>query len=104
MNIRLPQMLAATLALFATLVVTAPGSAAAADACMSPVEVQAAIAAKQIKSWPTIKAMAGISSQYKEVGPVRVCEQGGVRYYVVAVTGPSGESKQLVLNAVDASN
>jgi hypothetical protein len=71
--------------------------------CMDNRTVQALIASHQIKTWPAIKAMAGISDQYKEVSAVRVCEQGGQPYYVVNVAGPSGESKQLVINAVDGS-
>ena len=75
-----------------------------AAACMDNRAVQALIAAHQIKTWPAIKALAGISDKYKEVSAVRVCEQGGAPYYVVNVAGPSGESKQLVLNAVDGSD
>lgn len=85
-------------------VAVATPAAYAAGGCMDPRDVQAAIAAHQIKSWPAIKAIAGISDQYKEVGVVHVCEQGGQPYYMVNVSGPSGESKQLVLNAVDGSN
>ena len=82
--------------------VAAPAAATAAS-CLDNRAVQALIASHQIKTWPAIKAMANISEQYKEVSAVRVCEQGGQPYYVVNVAGPSGESKQLVLNAVDGS-
>ena len=88
--------------MFAT--ATSPSAARAFGACMDNRAVQAAIASHQIKTWPAIKAMAGISGQYTEVGAVKVCEQGGQPYYVVNVSGPSGEYKQLVLNAVDGSN
>lgn len=81
----------------------APAVAQAAGQCMDNRAVQALIAGHQIKTWPAIKAMAGISDQYKEVSAVRVCEQGGQPYYVVNVAGPSGESRQLVINAVDGS-
>ncbi|MGN6103478.1 MAG: hypothetical protein ACTHOR_20255 [Devosia sp.] len=77
--------------------------AAAAGTCIDNRAVQALIAQHRIKTWPAIKALAGISDEYKEVSAVRVCEQGGAPYYVVNVAGPSGESKQLVINAVDGS-
>ena len=38
--------------------------------------MQALIASHQIKTWPAIKAMAGVSDQYKEVSAVRVCQAG----------------------------
>ena len=95
---------------FATIVVTATmivafsaPSARAAGACLENRLVQDMISKHEIKTWPAIKAIAGISDQYKEVSAVRVCEQGGQPYYVVNVAGPSGESKQLVINAVDGS-
>jgi hypothetical protein len=81
----------------------APAAVRAAGQCMDNRAVQALIASHQIKTWPAIKALAGISEQYKEVSAVRVCEQGGQPYYVVNVAGPSGESRQLVINAVDGS-
>jgi hypothetical protein len=97
-------LIAASLA--STMLVATAGPSAARDigGCMDNRAVQAAIAAHQIKTWPAIKAMARVSDQYKEVSAVRVCEQDGQPYYVVNVSGPSGESKQLVLNAVDGSN
>ena len=58
---------------------------------------------KRVVYLKDVKALAGISEQYKEVSAVRVCEQGGQPYYVVNVAGPSGESRQLVINAVDGS-
>ncbi len=72
--------------------------------CMDNRDVQAAIAANQIKTWPAIKRLAGVPDSWKEVSAVRVCEAGGAPYYVVNVAGPSGESKQLILNAIDGSN
>jgi hypothetical protein len=99
--------LCATLFIAATVFSTFATSASAAGAvgaCMDNRAVQQLIARHQIKTWPTIKAIAGIPEQYKEVSAVRVCDQGGAPYYVVNVAGPSGESKQLVLNAVDGSN
>jgi hypothetical protein len=96
-----------TLVVAASLLVAAatPSSARTIGACMDNRAVQAAISQHVIKTWPAIKAMAGVSDGYKEVSAVRVCEAGGGQpYYVVNVAGPSGESKQLVLNAVDGSN
>jgi hypothetical protein len=80
-----------------------PTPARAADACLANPAVQALIAEHKIKTWPAIKALAGISDQYKEVSAVKVCQEDGTPYYVVNVAGPSGESKQLVLNAIDGS-
>ena len=80
------------------------GTATAADSCIDNRAVQALIAVQQIKTWPAIKAMAGISDQYTEISRVQVCEQGGQRYYVVNVQGPRGEVRQLVVNAVDGSH
>jgi hypothetical protein len=83
--------------------VAGPPSARAADGCLANRAAQALVAQHKIKTWPTIKALAGVSDQYKEVSAVKVCEQDGTPYYVVNVAGPSGESKQLVLNAIDGS-
>jgi hypothetical protein len=80
-----------------------PAAADSGGACMDNRSVQALIANHQIKTWPAIKALAGISDKYKEVSAVRVCQEDGTPYYVVNVAGPSGESKQLVLNAIDGS-
>ncbi|HTJ58204.1 MAG TPA: hypothetical protein VL418_11635 [Devosiaceae bacterium] len=82
--------------------VAAP-SAAYAAGCINNRAVQALIATHKIKTWPAIKALAGISDQYKEVSAVRVCQEDDRLYYVVNVAGPSGESEQLVVNAVDGS-
>jgi hypothetical protein len=80
-----------------------PLPARAADGCLANRAAQALVAQHKIKTWPTIKALAGVSDQYKEVSAVKVCEQDGTPYYVVNVAGPSGESKQLILNAIDGS-
>jgi len=81
-----------------------PAWAADGDVCLDNRDVQALIAGHKIRTWPAVKAMAGISGQYKEVSAVRVCELNGAPYYVVNVAGPTGESRQLVLNAVTGSN
>ena len=96
--------LCATLIAATVFAALAPHAALAAGPCLDNPEVQAAMSADQIKSWPTIRAMAGISDQYKDLSAARVCEQNGQLYYFVNVAGPSGESKQLVLNAVDGSS
>lgn len=96
--------LCVTVALASTLLAAVAGpSPATAASCMNNRAVQALIATHKIKTWPAIKAMAGIPEQYKEVSAVRVCEQDDQLYYVVNVAGPSGESKQLVINAVNGS-
>ncbi len=84
-------------------VATAPVRAQADTTCLDNRAVQAMIASHQIKTWPAIKALAGISDQYKEVSAVRVCQEGDTPYYVVNVAGPTGESEQLVLNAVNGA-
>ena len=84
--------------------ITAGPGFAGPGGCLDSRAVQEAIASHQIKSWPAVKAMAGMSENYKEVGAVRVCDEGGQPYYVVNVTGPSGESKTLHLNAVTGAD
>jgi hypothetical protein len=82
------------------------GLPAAADSngtCMDSRSAQALVTSHKIKTWPAIKVLAGISDKYKEVSAVRVCQEGGTPYYVVNVAGPAGDSKQLVLNAIDGS-
>jgi hypothetical protein len=74
--------------------------ARAVDLCLDNRAAQELISTKQIKTWPAIKALAGISGQYTEISRVQVCEQGGERYYVVNVQGPRGEVKRLVVNAI----
>jgi hypothetical protein len=80
------------------------GAQLPANGCLDRRQAQALVTSHQIKTWPAIKSIAGISDQYKEVSAVRVCERGGQPYYVVNVAAPYGESKQLVLNAVDGSD
>ena len=97
-NLSMTVLIASTM-----LAAAAAPHAAMAATCMDNRSVQALIASHKIKTWPAIKALAGISDQYKEVSAVRVCQEDSQLYYVVNVAGPSGESKQLVLNAVDGS-
>lgn len=73
----------------------------AADLCLNRLAVQDLITSGQIKTWPAIKALAGITGT--EISRVQVCERGGQRYYVVNVQGPRGEVRQLVVNAVNGS-
>lgn len=83
--------------------VTVPASAAPkgpAAGCMSDQEIQGAIASGQIKSWPKIKKMAQIPSDYQEVSDVQVCMVGGVPFYRVNLVSSSGEAKKIQLNAV----
>jgi uncharacterized membrane protein YkoI len=78
-------------------------AAAQAGQCLSDQQIQAEIAAGQIKSWPKIKSMAGISKKYEEVSDVRVCLRGGIPYYSVNVVSPNGDATKIVVNAVDGS-
>ena len=71
--------------------------------CLSEVQIQSAIEAGEIKSWPKIKKMAGISGQYQEVSDVAVCLVDGIPYYQVNVVSPSGEVTRLVINAIDGT-
>lgn len=90
-------MAAATLSLAAI-----PPAHAQAQLCLTDTEIQAAIKADQIKSWPKIKRLAGISA-YDEVSDVQVCLQDSVPYYYVNVVSPSGEATKMVVNAIDGT-
>ena len=90
---------AASLSLGA-IVPSAAAPKAAAAGCMSDQEIQGAIASGQIKSWPKIKKMAQIPSDYQEVSDVQVCMVGGVPFYRVNLVSSSGEAKKIQLNAV----
>jgi uncharacterized membrane protein YkoI len=91
---------AATLSLGAAM----PAFAASKDKqCMSDQEIQTAIASGQIKSWPRIKKMAQISTDYQEVSDVRVCLINGVPFYTVNLVSSDGEARKIVLNALDGS-
>jgi uncharacterized membrane protein YkoI len=96
-----------TMAAAATLSLSATSSYAAVlgknAACLTDQQIQAAIQSGQIKSWPTIKKMAHISSDYQEVSDVRVCRIDGVLYYTVNLVSSYGDAKKIVVNAVDGS-
>ena len=83
--------------------ITAGPGFAGPGACLDNRAVQAAIANHQIQSWAVIKSMAGYG-KYTDVGAVSVCDIGGTLYFKVPATGPSGESKTLVVNAVTGAN
>jgi uncharacterized membrane protein YkoI len=81
-----------------------PASAAGNDKdCLSDQQIQSALEAGQIKSWPRIKKMAGISPDSQEVSDVKVCLIGGIPFYTVNVASPSGEYTKIILNAVDGT-
>jgi uncharacterized membrane protein YkoI len=91
---------AATLSLGAIM----PADAASKDKqCLSDQEIQGAIASGQIKSWPKIKQIARISTDYQEVSDVRVCMINGVPFYTVNLVSSNGEAKKIVVNALDGS-
>lgn len=97
-----------TMAAAATLSLAAATSSSAAvlgknAECLSEQQIQAAIQSGQIKSWPTIKKMAQISSDYQEVSDVRVCRINGDLYYTVNLVSSYGDAKKIVVNAVDGS-
>ena len=87
-----------------TMFAAAAPEAYAAERCLSPPDVQAAISEGRIKSLHDIRIMAHVPEQLKAVADARVCEKNGQPYYFVNVVGPSGDSTTLVLNAVDGSN
>ena|SRR6476469_7626974 len=96
-----------TMAAAAALSLAAPSSYAAvlgknAD-CLSDQQIQVAIQSGQIKSWPTIKKLAKIPSDYQEVSDVRVCRINGDLYYTVNLVSSYGEAKKIVVNAIDGS-
>jgi hypothetical protein len=93
---------AAALSLGAMPVLGAP--ATGARQCLTDQEIQSAIASGQIKSWPKIKMMARIPSDYQEVSDAKVCMIGGVPYYTVNLMSSRGDAKKIVLNAVDGSS
>jgi len=71
--------------------------------CLTDQQIQAAIQSGQIKSWPTIKKLAKIPSDYQEVSDVRVCRINGDLYYTVNLVSSYGEAKKIVVNAIDGS-
>ena len=96
------------LAVLALTLGSAPPAAAAvsptsARDCLDDQQVQAAIASGQIKSWPKIRKLAGISADYQEVSDVRVCMVDGVPYYTVNLVSPEGYASKTFVNAVDGS-
>ncbi len=70
--------------------------------CLSDRQIQAAIEAGTIQSWPKIKRLAGISA-YEEVSQVQVCMIGDVPYYILNVVSPAGEASKIAVNAVDGT-
>ena len=89
---------AATLSLGAIM----PARAQGEMQCLSDTEIQTAIEAGEIQSWPKIKRLAKISA-YEEVSDVQVCLQDGIPYYYVNVVSPGGEATKIVVNAIDGS-
>ena len=71
--------------------------------CLTEGEIQSAIQASEIKCWPKIKKMAGISGQYQELSDVEVCLVDGIPYYQVNVVSPGGDVSRLVINAIDGT-
>lgn len=97
-----------TMAAAATLLLAAALPSLAATGkdmdCLSDQQIQAAIAAGQIKSWPKIKKLAQISADYQEVSDVKVCLIDGVPYYTVNLVSSNGAAAKFVLNAVDGTS
>lgn len=87
---------AASLAITIAMAVgTAP--ALAAD-CLNNRGIQDAIASGEIAPVAVVLANNGVGGD-EEVLSVKVCDQGGGLVYVVAVLGPDGDARNLVLPA-----
>ena len=71
--------------------------------CLNDMQVNQAIAAGQIRSWPQVRRLAGIPATYYETSDVQVCMRGGVPFYIVNMVSPKGENVKYVLNALDGS-
>lgn len=71
--------------------------------CLTNQQIQTAIAAGQIKSWPKIRKLAGIPKDYRETADIQVCMQAGAPYFFVNMVSPKGENFKIVLNAVDGT-
>lgn len=75
----------------------ASGHAQAAD-CLDNRAIQDAIASGQIAPVDVVLAQNGVASD-EQVLSVKVCDQGDGLVYVVAVLGPDGDARNLVLPA-----
>ena len=71
--------------------------------CLTDRQINRAIAAGQIRSWPQIRRLAGIPENYYETSDVQVCLRNGVPFYIVNMVSPKGENVKYVLNALDGS-
>jgi hypothetical protein len=65
-------MMAAAASISLAAVIPAQAQAEREKSCLSDQQIQSAIESGDIKSWPKIKKLAGISS-YEEVSDVKVC-------------------------------
>jgi hypothetical protein len=83
-------------ALALTLSLAAGGAANAA--CLDNREIQDAVSSGQIMSLAAVLAAAGIDGNTKILN-VQVCDNGGQLVYKIGVLAPSGDAKNLVLNA-----
>ena len=72
--------------------------------CLSDQQVQTAIESGEILSWAKIRKLARISSDYREIGNIRVCRVDGVLYYTVNLLSSYGEATKIVVNAVDGTS
>ncbi|MEO6014365.1 MAG: hypothetical protein ABIQ30_12390 [Devosia sp.] len=95
-------MMAAAASVSLAAAVPAHAQAEREKSCLSDQQIQSAIESGDIKSWPKIKKMAGISS-YEEVSDVKVCKIGDTLFYILNVVSPEGEATKIVLNAVDGT-
>ncbi len=71
--------------------------------CLTDDQIQTAIEAGEIQSWPKIKRLAGLTGEYDEVSEVRVRLQDGIPYYYVNVVSSEGEATRIVVNAIDGT-
>lgn len=71
---------------------------AQADDCLDNRAIQDAIASGMIAPVDVVLAENGVGGD-EQVLSVKVCDQGGGLVYVVAVLGPDGDARNLVLPA-----
>lgn len=85
-------------ALAVVLAAAGTGGASAQQACLDRWAIQEAVSTGRIKSLDTVLAAAGVGAN-QSVLNVQVCDQGGQLVYIIGVLSPTGEARNLVLNA-----
>lgn len=97
MNTRMLRLLSLVLAIGLSLPLGV-GPAVAQEACWDNSAIQAALAEGRIQPVAAVLAREGIAPS-TEVLSVKVCEQGGVPVYVLAVLEAAGQARNLTVSA-----